>query len=770
MAGLGYLYDARNDSFLPASVLTGPTTEPIVSQTHANTTNVKFSSSEALKDRLENLGINDELGASYLTGLLQVDGAARYLMDTVESHSLVHETLYYTVSTVHERLNLHCPELRNALDFTQLGPRQPTHIVAEILWGVSTVVAGRQQLSTTDNRQQVENSLKESLRRLGTRLIPIDGEGSKLPEQSRAEDTFGFTIYSDAVARTDFSANDFDSTAQFISDLPGHISMLNGGKGVPITYSLLPISFFALFFGAQIAPDLPMSQPSAECQRKFVTLFDDIQQAQSDLTSYCQKLAAHRFCLPTQHLDLVNDRLQASKRDASDLRSDYSRAIKDVRGGKTAPNELSQLLETFLNGPSAPQALSSLTSVYADKIQFIDQVLSKGGKYVGFTGSSLEAALLKNQYEDAYALYFGEACRQHQASWAEHTSLLFDLLKNKFQRALVVIVDADATNNAVEKPFITHFKNAQVVTKDVLEQQKLLADKCIMRYEASDLDTSSRDVPAQRKMIKIPCPGPQCDPDFPHDWICSKCHAPTEYSSLDQAIYCDCGRCPYSSYSFKCKAKSHSVSYERFKRRALLQLLEELPSPGELNILILGETGVGKSTFINAFVNYLTFATLEDGLNATRLNSIIPCSFSTQYVDPTNGGRLAQKQVRIGYDDDERDGAGQSATQKTTVYPLYIGNTLVRLIDTPGIGDTRGIEQDRKNMVDVLSVLRNYDKLHGILILLKPNNSRLTVMFRFCVKELLTHLHRSAARNMVFGEFFLVLGVCSNLPGDGSAP
>ncbi|CAG8821274.1 30289_t:CDS:1, partial [Racocetra persica] len=35
----------------------------------------------------------------------------------------------------------------------------------------------------------------------------------------------------------------------------------------------------------------------------------------------------------------------------------------------------------------------------------------------------------------------------------------------------------------------------------------------------------------------------------------------------------------------------------------------------EINILLLGETGVGKSTFINAFANYLKFNSLEDAIS-----------------------------------------------------------------------------------------------------------------------------------------------------------
>ena len=94
---------------------------------------------------------------------------------------------------------------------------------------------------------------------------------------------------------------------------------------------------------------------------------------------------------------------------------------------------------------------------------------------------------------------------------------------------------------------------------------------------------------------------------------------------------------------------------------------------------------------------------------------------------------------------------GHSATQKTLVHSIIIGSCTVRLFDTPSIGDTRGAPQDAENIADILSVLANFEELHGIVILLKPKNARLTTMFRFYIKELLTHLHRDATRNVVFG-------------------
>ncbi|RMZ89771.1 hypothetical protein DV736_g3019, partial [Chaetothyriales sp. CBS 134916] len=751
LAGLGWVYDARSDRFLPHSVLHTALTETAVGMTHINTTDTKFSSFETLRSKLDNMNINDELSASFLAGMLDVEGAAHYLSNYLDARPSIHETLYYSTSTVHEKLNLACNEVRHALDFTQLVNGAGTHVVTEIQWGQNTVVAGRKLLCQEDDRDQVEKDLKAALRKLGTPLIPIHGDSNPRKSQKPEEHPFQFTVYTDVLSRDTFEPTDFESTLKFISDLPAHINGLNGGKGMPIGYTLLPVEFFSIFYGAQLPADIGVGQPSMDCQKKFVDTFDELHNAQNVLEQYLDKLTCNRSCVPQSYIGIVTTKLQAARTATSDLRNCYANAMRSIRASQSVPQVLWTVYETFSSSDLTAACLLALTTRYTDKITFVDNAVAHGAKYLGFGSSSFEAALLKTLHTEAYAFYLSETAQLDKTSWAENTDAFFELLSNKAHEALIAIVDTDALEDPAEKAYISHYKGAQLLEKDVVEQKKSLSDKNLMEYDDIYLDRSYGDVPAQRRMIKIPCPGENCDPNVRHNWICSKCHAPTEYSALDGSVYCDCGRCAYDAFSFRCKESTHGDRFVRFKQRTLLDLFQNLDAPSELNILILGSTGVGKSTFINAFVNYLTFASLDEGMSAAKLNCIIPCSFDTQYIDHANGGKLMQKEVRFGYDEDERSAKGQSATQKTTVYPLYIGNTLVRLIDTPGIGDTRGIEQDRKNMVDVLSVLRNYNKLHGILILLKPNESRLTVMFRFCVKELLVHLHRSCARNMVFG-------------------
>lgn len=200
--------------------------------------------------------------------------------------------------------------------------------------------------------------------------------------------------------------------------------------------------------------------------------------------------------------------------------------------------------------------------------------------------------------------------------------------------------------------------------------------------------------------------------------------------------------------------------------------------PKATNILILGQTGVGKSTWINGFVNYLQYLTLDEALQENEaFRWIIPFAF--QVNDVNDKGEYEAVKVKVGFNESEeaasnsaiaeKDGiSGASSTQATAVHRVKDGETIIRLIDTPGIGDTEGSESDKKNMADILSVLRSYKDIHGILILLKPNDQKLNLMFKFCVQELLTNLHRDAARNIVFG--FTNTRGTNYKPGDTFGP
>ena len=163
----------------------------------------------------------------------------------------------------------------------------------------------------------------------------------------------------------------------------------------------------------------------------------------------------------------------------------------------------------------------------------------------------------------------------------------------------------------------------------------------------------------------------------------------------------------------------------------------------ELNILLLGETGVGKSTFINAFINYLAYQTFEKAEKAEPI-VLIPVSFVM-----TSNNQFDEYDVKLGdhnNSNEDFDHPGQTITQHCESYTFDLDNkTKLRLIDTPGIGDTRGLSQDDKNIQYILSYVSNLSHLNAICILLKPNTTRLHVLFRSCFEQIFNFLGPNAA-------------------------
>ncbi|XP_050510540.1 uncharacterized protein LOC126887194 isoform X1 [Diabrotica virgifera virgifera] len=174
--------------------------------------------------------------------------------------------------------------------------------------------------------------------------------------------------------------------------------------------------------------------------------------------------------------------------------------------------------------------------------------------------------------------------------------------------------------------------------------------------------------------------------------------------------------------------------------------MKNLNFNSDINILLLGQSGVGKSTLINAFANYLTFTDLKEA-KKNKPMVLIPSKFTIfdkegDMHDITTGDP----------DQNEYIQTGESATQdvKTYVFPIWDGAIKIRLIDTPGMIDNRGIDQDDINAENILRYIANLHELHAICFLLKPNEARYTVFFQYCMNQIFSRLDKTACDNIIF--------------------
>ena len=107
------------------------------------------------------------------------------------------------------------------------------------------------------------------------------------------------------------------------------------------------------------------------------------------------------------------------------------------------------------------------------------------------------------------------------------------------------------------------------------------------------------------------------------------------------------------------------------------------------------------------------------------------------------------QKITIG-DVDKNKCAGESDTQQTACHVIPYKGQKFKIFDTPGVCDTAGIEKDELNFKNIMWSIGNYNHLNGIIILVRPNSPRLTIAFKYCINELLKHLHKDAAKNIVF--------------------
>eukprot|EP01084_Bolivina_argentea_P246658 412760_1 len=120
-------------------------------------------------------------------------------------------------------------------------------------------------------------------------------------------------------------------------------------------------------------------------------------------------------------------------------------------------------------------------------------------------------------------------------------------------------------------------------------------------------------------------------------------------------------------------------------------------------IMIVGQTGAGKTTLINSMMNYI---------------------YGVEFDDPYRF-RLIQEKPKD-------QGQAESQTDHVSTYEIKQANGWkipydLTIIDTPGFADTRGIEKDKQIVADIRYFFENIlDGIDGVCFVVKSTDNRLT--------------------------------------------
>ncbi|KTF77712.1 hypothetical protein cypCar_00048776 [Cyprinus carpio] len=141
-------------------------------------------------------------------------------------------------------------------------------------------------------------------------------------------------------------------------------------------------------------------------------------------------------------------------------------------------------------------------------------------------------------------------------------------------------------------------------------------------------------------------------------------------------------------------------------------------------ILLVGETGVGKTTIINTMVNYLLNVKFED---------------------------------EIWYEITEEAAGDQSESQTSeiTVYEVFPVKSPMSLtiIDTPGYGDTRGLDKDLEVAENLATLFQSKDgvrEVDAVCFVTQASKNRLSDRQHYIISSILSLFGKDIVDNIVF--------------------
>ncbi|VDM36458.1 unnamed protein product [Toxocara canis] len=601
--------------------------------------------------------------------------------------------------------------------------KESTHVVCSIQYGYrATVVV---QIDRAEGGEEI----REVQRKLTIVRSFILGEDGVT--EADVKETGYKQLFNASFRMNTSEQNSLLAFAKLLKRLPLQKDIKEEGTHVKMSPTSLIQSLYGLE-ESMFAKE--MNAANIEEVRKYFFDFDEavksLKRVQKMASRYCS-LFPNEIEIYTMDLLLrVNDK----RRDAQEV---FWKGVTALREGAQESMNLKQFLddEDVFSPDDIWKCIGDLSYVF-QKPEEIKELKRLGVTVVSDADGFEELSNIS----EVFVLF---ACLCSPDQYYEANKSFFLETCSKFKRAFV---DSDLIGHLqkvkdIKESSVRLYRDGICVEEDVFRFYELLKNNNVLK-NIGEFQTERR--PIRRVLAQLVCPGgkSRCSAEV-RVWTCYACETAVEYG-FDSHFYCECGRYPVMNAAFFCNDAHHGNSFATFDTEDdIHSAVRSIPPCMDCNVLLLGESGCGKSTWINGIINYLSADNLFEAAKR-ELRYVIPSSFTMEDNDKQ------VKTICVGSSKNEVFKTGQSATQRPRSYTFNFGNRLMRFIDVPGIGDVRGASKDRENLDALLRFIEKLPELHAICILLPPNTSRLTVTLKYCLNELLAHLHKNATANIVF--------------------
>lgn len=470
-----------------------------------------------------------------------------------------------------------------------------------------------------EEKSQVEEELKAYCENLS---VSISKKSFKNVKEPNLGTHFSIKLFGD-IPHNKQLPRSFNEARKIIIELPSYIKKLNNGKGVPIEYILYPISDLANLFAQNINVNFMETSLSEANILKVEQMFDNLFEFKQRLNDLFNDTNEAQIILPdlTPVFSEIKDCMQEVRNEEVRFTKELTEYLIKLRFSNEDTDELKSKIETFQKGNLSKSSIIEFIKKHRSVSIRAGLALAIKSKKVEKIDKNLtidEHILPKYPNNEIYILIDSDEHNIDDKSFPIY-SMFRDLYNsNESSKYYLKIF---TRKECSKYPAIQHYINRKLNSDNYYDGSKVLFTSNVVKFDL--VPSKPNNTPNKKTQLVMSCP--QDCPIVDCNWRCLNCEQNIEYG-YNKRLYCDCDESDIAHCKFRCNSSHHTRGYVPFESDTLIKILLSVP-PEEINILLLGETGVGKSTFINAFVNYLKFDSLIDA-KSRNMGVFIPSKFT----------------------------------------------------------------------------------------------------------------------------------------------